>query len=263
MIIDFHTHIFPEEIAGKTIPYLERKGQVKAVSDGTKAGLLSCLEGNLIVDKAVVLPVVTSAKQFDSIIRFANEINQQESKLQSFGGIHPDSPHYIEDLKLIKEYGMKGIKLHPDYQGVYFNDIRYKRIVSKAAELGLTVVVHAGVDIGYPDDVHATPQMCLEVLHETECDKLVLAHLGGYAMWEEVERLLVGENVFFDTAFIAGVISGEQFQRIVKEHGADKILFATDNPWMSEEKMAAFITENIKDMQQLEKVLYKNALRLL
>ena len=82
-------------------------------------------------------------------------------------------------------------------------------------------------------------------------------------MWEEVERLLVGENVFFDTAFIAGVISGEQFQRIVKEHGADKILFATDNPWMSEEKMAAFITENIKDMQQLEKVLYKNALRLL
>ncbi len=263
MIIDFHTHIFPDAIAGKTIPFLEKMGGVKSVSDGTKDGLLKCLEGEITVDKAIALPVVTAPKQFDSIMKFAYEVNQQESKIQSFGGIHPDSPHYIDDLKLIQSYGMKGIKLHPDYQGVYFNDIRYKRIVSKAAELGLTVVVHAGVDIGYPDDVHATPKMCLEVLKETECDKMVLAHLGGYALWDEVEEMLVGQQVYLDTAFIDHLISPEQFKRIVKNHGADKILFATDNPWATETQAYHFVKENIKNEEDLEKVLYKNALTLL
>lgn len=54
----------------------------------------------------------------------------------SFGGIHPESENYKQELQEIKSLGMKGIKLHPDYQEMYFNDIRYKRLVSYASELG-------------------------------------------------------------------------------------------------------------------------------
>ena len=75
-----------------------------------------------------------------------------------------------EVLNRIKALGLKGIKIHPDYQGPFFNDIRYKRIVEKATELGLYITVHAGVDIGMPDPVHCTPNHVLEVLKDTESD---------------------------------------------------------------------------------------------
>ena len=84
----------------------------------------------------------------------------------------------------IKALGLKGIKIHPDYQGTFFNDIRYKRIVEKATELGLYITVHAGVDIGMPDPVHCTPNHVLEVLKDTESDHLILAHMGGWRLWK-------------------------------------------------------------------------------
>ena len=72
---------------------------------------------------------------------------------------------------------MKGIKLHPDYQDTYFNDIRYKRIISYATDLGLIISVHAGQDPKCPDNIHCTPAMAEEVLNEVEPEKLVLAHM--------------------------------------------------------------------------------------
>ena len=38
-------------------------------------------------------------------------------------------------LKELKHMGFKGIKLHPDYQETFIDDIRYKRIISYASEL--------------------------------------------------------------------------------------------------------------------------------
>lgn len=97
---------------------------------------------------------------------------------------------------------MKGIKLHPDYQDMYFDNIRYERIIDAASELGLITVVHAGVDPKCPEDVHCTPEMARKVLDDVKPEKLVLAHMGGNEMWDDVERYLVGQNVYFDTGVI-------------------------------------------------------------
>ena len=130
-----------------------------------------------------------------------------------------------KNYRHIKELGLKGIKLHPDYQDMYFNDIRYKRLVDYATELGLIIVVHAGLDPKCPDDVHCTPEMAAEVIDEVHPANLVLAHLGGNEMWDDVEKYLVGKDVYLDTAVVLDVIKEDQFLRIVRNHGADKIPF--------------------------------------
>lgn len=259
-MIDFHTHIFPEKIAGKTISFLAEISHTEPVLKACEADLRrSMKEAGL--KASVILPVVTKPSQFDSVNRFASLFT--EGELISFGGVHPDNENYKECLKMIKQYGLKGIKLHPDYQLTDFNDIRYKRIVDYASELGLIISVHAGVDIGYPDPVHCTPMMSREVIDEVKPEKLILAHLGGNNMWDEVEELLVGQNVMFDTAFCFGHIKEEQFLKIVETHGADKILFATDSPWASQREYANYLNGLPLNAKDKELIASGNAKKLL
>ncbi len=267
MIIDFHTHIFPDKIAENVIARLEKIGNVKAFIKGTESALhQSMIENN--VDVSVLLPVVTKVSQTESINRFAAGITEkykevQKGRLLSFGGVHPDSPTLKADIQQIKAYGLKGVKLHPDYQGIYFDDIRYMRALDYASEAGLISVVHAGVDIGYPDDVHCTPTMVKKVIHQVHPKNLVLAHTGGYDCWDEVEELLVGEDVFMDISFTLHRIGREQFCRILRRHGIERFLFGTDSPWSGQGKTQAMLNEMDLSEEEKEMIYWKNAARLL
>ncbi len=235
MIIDFHTHIFPDKIAAKTINFLAEKSGFHPYSDGTLSGLLEKMK-EAKVDLSVILPVVTVPKQFDSINGFAREINSAYSTgtpgLISFGGIHPDCEDIEGKMRAIKEMGIPGIKIHPDYQATYINDERYVRILEMARELDLIVVTHSGVDGGYRDEpVRCTPERVLELIRSVPHSKFVLAHLGASEMAEQTLSTLAGEDVYFDTAFVLKSTDGDTFKRFVEKHGEDKILFATDSPW--------------------------------
>lgn len=259
-MIDFHTHIFPDTIADKSIPHLAEVCKIAPFTDGKMSGLLRSTE-DAGLDCSVILPVVTAPKQFESIHRFAMQF--MEGKLVSFGGIHPDSEAYKEKLRWIKEQGFKGIKLHPDYQDTYFNDIRYKRIISYATELDLIVSVHAGVDPLCPDDVHCTPKMAAEVIDEVAPTKLVLAHMGGHEMYDEVERYLIGKDVYFDTAVVLDKMKQEQFLRMVRNHGTDRILFASDSPWAGQKEFVRCFHKLPLSNEEQEQILSKNAEKLL
>ncbi len=261
-IIDFHTHAFPGKIAGKTIEFLSKKGGIPAHTDGTAEGL-RCRLAEAGISLGVVLPVVTRPEQFESITGFAAQINEERNGLLSFGGIHPDSPDYKKELKTLSNLGFRGIKLHPDYQGVYFDDIRYLRIMEYASELGLIIITHAGVDIGFPDLIRCTPERALRVLREVKPEKLVLAHCGGWSLWEEVIDTLAGEPMYMDTAYSMGHISEEHFVTLVRAHGAERILFATDCPWGNPKRDAeTFLSMPLRAEEQ-ELILHKNAERLL
>ena len=48
MIYDFHTHVFPDKIASKTIDKLEGYANIKAYTDGTLTGLKKSMKaGNI------------------------------------------------------------------------------------------------------------------------------------------------------------------------------------------------------------------------
>ncbi len=233
MIIDFHTHMFPDKIARGTLEFLEEACKTKPYTDGTCRGLLASAD-HADVDICVALPVVTKPSQFSSVNEFAS--GYQEGKIISFGGIHPETDDYKAQLRQIRDMGFKGIKLHPDYQDMYFNDIRYKRIVSYASELDLIVSVHAGVDPKCPHDVHCTPEMAKEMLDQVQPSRLVLAHFGGNKMWDDVEDFLIGRDVYLDTAVVLDTMDEKQFVRMVRNHGADRVLFATDSPWRGQKE---------------------------
>lgn len=260
MIIDFHTHIFPEKIAASTVDYLAEICNTKPYTKATKESLLASMH-RADITLSVALPVATKVSQMDSINRFAAGF--QDGPILSFAGIHPDCEDYRKALLAIKQAGFKGIKLHPDYQNVYFNDIRYKRMIDFASELDLIIVVHAGVDPKCPQDIHCTPKMAREVIDEVAPKKLVLAHLGGNQMTGEVEEQLIGQPVYLDTAVVLNYLKEEEFIRLARNHGMDRILFATDSPWAGQTEFVEKIRKSALTEEEKEQIFSKNASRLL
>ncbi|MBQ1898513.1 MAG: metal-dependent hydrolase, partial [Ruminococcus sp.] len=102
MIIDFHTHVYPDKIAEKTIKALGEVAVVKPNTDGTVNGLIESMQ-SAGIDKSVILPVNTRAGQFDTITKFAKHINDTYDNLISFGGIHPDDDDITEKLRTLKD----------------------------------------------------------------------------------------------------------------------------------------------------------------
>ena len=248
MIIDFHTHTFPKKISAGVVEKLASVSHTMPFTDGS-AGALAASMRSAGVDWSVNLPVMTYAGQVEKV-NTSLIAQQEELRAQgiiTFGGIHPDYENYRGELRRLKDAGIPGIKLHPAYQGVDFDDPRVMRILDRANELGLIVITHAGIDIGLYDHDYCSVAQILRVLKEVRPDRLVLAHMGGWARWDAVERDLAGAPVWLDTAFAVGPVTpypgsdsapfrsmnleDADFVRLVRKHGADRILFATDSPW--------------------------------
>lgn len=262
MIIDFHTHIFPEKIAKSTIEILTEKGGVPPFSDGTAKGLVESLD-KAGVDFAVTLPVLTNPKSFDSVNRYAKEINDTSKRLISFGAIHPLCEDIDGKMKFLKNSGFSGVKIHPDYQGTYINDEGYVKILNAAREYDLTVVTHAGVDFAYPDDVHATAQLTKDLLRKAPHKRFVLAHLGGASMCEEFLEVLADEDVYFDTAYVLRFINEEILKKFISRFGDGKILFASDSPWSDVKCDVDILSSFNLNSETREKLFSKNAEKLL
>ncbi len=271
MIIDFHTHIFPDTLAPKTIPHLAGLCGIEPASDGTLAGLKASMK-NAGIDYSVVLPVVTNPSQFNSIQKFAAAINGRDG-IFSFGGIHPDCEEPEEKLSYIASLGLRGVKLHPAYQSVDADDPRYVRIVNAAIREKLLVTFHAGVDIGLPDPNYSAVEMLARLLDNidvslqapahTDQGALIFAHTGGFRMWDQVEALLVGRPVYLDISFSTPYLSDEQLIRIIRSHGADKILFATDCPWSDQKDYLAHFQALPLTDEEKACILWKNGAKLL
>lgn len=267
MIIDFHTHVFPDKIASQTINHLQTLAENKAYTDGTVNGLIFQMV-NAKVDVSIALPVLTKPSQFDGVNRFALSLNEEykdkSPRIISFAGIHPQCENIGDKMKFIKDSGFLGVKIHPDYQDTFINDEGYIEIIKWAKKLDLIVVTHAGVDDGYKGvPVKCPPNLFLETLQRTNHNKIVLGHYGGHKQWEEVLDLLCGKDVYFDTAYTLHEIDHDLFKKILNKHGEDKILFATDCPWRDmKEDLEILKTYNL-DKQTEDKILYKNALKLL
>ena len=244
MIVDFHTHTFPPKVAPKALEKLRIASGTDPFTDGTDAMLLESMQAAGI-DRSVVLPVATDPLQCDKINR--KNAEKQGMRLIFFGAMHPECADWKEELTRLAAMGFRGIKLHPVYQGVDFNDPKYLRILDRAGELGLTVVIHAGDDIGYPGVVRSSPEMIADALRQLGPVRLVAAHMGGWCNWERVVPLLAETGVYLDTAFSLGELQGsesgrfagsklslltpEAFVHLVRAFGADRILFGTDSPW--------------------------------
>lgn len=230
MLIDFHVHAFNEKIAAKAIAGLEATVHQKALTNGTIPETLQKMD-EWGVDHAVILSIATKPSQQTVINDWAAEL-QKNSRLIPFGSVHPDAPDVYDELERISALGIKGIKLHPDYQHFEVDEPRLFPIYQKAAELGLVVVFHAGLDAVSPEYIHCVPEAAARAHKAVPEMTMVLAHVGGYRLWEDVYKHLAGLDgeLYFDLSF-HNECPDELFRALIEKHGARRFLMASDCPW--------------------------------
>lgn len=266
MLIDVHTHAFPEAIAARTIEALkagimrEQNIQHPSYADGTVQGLLQSMDENH-VDRSIVLPIATKAKQTESILRYALDINQMNPEhLLSFGSLHPEREDWKELMHQMKRDGFCGMKLHLEFQGMDVDTKRMLAIFQEAEALKFYVILHAGHDIGLPEPVHCTPERLRHVMEYVSGSYIIAAHLGGWRMWDDVEKYLAGTPILMDTAFVVDYIDASQYKRIIEKHGADHILFGSDSPWERPVHTLEGLQALGPPQEAMDKICYQNAL---
>ena len=275
-----HTHSFPEKLAASTLEKLSAASHTRPFTNGTPGGLQASMR-EARVDLSVVLPVATSPRQVEHVNDASARLNEtaEETGLLSFGCMHPDYEGWREELARVKALGMKGIKLHPVYQGADLDDPRYLRILDRAGELGLVVVTHAGLDVGFPGVVRCSPEMVRRAVAQVGPVKLVLAHMGGWRCWDRVLELLPELPVLIDTSFSVGrmsplndgfyqeeelrLLDSRGFLKLVRAFGAGRVLFGSDSPWSGQKESLEWVRSQPLTEEERTAILGGNAQNLL
>lgn len=261
MVIDFHVHAFNPKIAEKAIGKLADIAKIEPYTYGLVEQTVTRFD-EWGVDKGVLLPIATKPSQHKIINDWSAQ--QDGGRFISFGSVHPDSEDAVEELANIKERGLHGVKLHPDYQNFMVDEERLEPVYCEIERLGLPVVFHAGYDCISPDLIHCPPERAINVCRRHKHMKIILAHLGGNDRWEQVYEVLAGidAELYFDTSFTMAC-PDELMERIISKHGSDRILFASDCPWESAGKLKKKILSLRISDDKKEDILGNNALRLL
>lgn len=280
--IDFHLHLFPDALAPRAMEKLTgitrsscavhpRLSQYPELyrdipyTDGTMDGTLRFLDEQQ-VDAAVMLSIATNARQQHNVNSFAAQVQRAcPGRLYAFGSVYPTADDALQELERVKSLGLPGIKLHPEYQEFFLDDPKVQPIFEACEALGLMVTLHMGYDVYSPHLMHATPKMAAAVHRRFPGLTLILAHMGGIFCWDEAERYVCGEDVYLDTGYTFGVMDPQQLLRMIKAHGASRILFGSDAPWQSPANAVRLLESLDPGLSDEEKALiyYKNAQRLL
>ncbi len=259
IIVDFHAHIYPAKIADKASCAIGDFYDVKMRYCGSPELLLE--SGRKIgVKYYIVHSTATKAAQVESINNYIIGEVKEHPEFVGFGTIHPDYENYEAELKRIKEAGLRGVKLHPDFQKFAVDTPAMDDIYDVIAKLKMPILVHAG-DYRYD---YSGPKRVLHVLQKHPDLIVVAAHFGGYTQWDESQKYLVGQNVYFDTSSSLWQLPIEQAMDMIHAHGADKFLFGSDYPmWDHEDELYNRFNKLPLTEEERKLILYKNAFRLL
>jgi predicted TIM-barrel fold metal-dependent hydrolase len=284
MIIDIHTHAFPDKVAAKAMETLEAMYGVKASSNGTVDALLAEM-GESGVDISVVLAVSTASRQVVSINTWVSSLYQlgdaSPNPLIGFGTIHPQFEGYHDEIQRMKELGIKGVKFQPSFQEFYPDDERMFPVYEELIKAGLIILFHAGDEIKPVENIYSTPERLAKMFDAMQGEitshdyrvhtgneqrntaKIVIAHLGGYRMWDQVEEHLLGRDLYFGASYVFGHLDSTRAARMIRSHGIDRILFGSDFPFSQQQRDIQAILDLDITREEKESILGGNAALLL
>lgn len=263
MIIDFHTHSFPERIAPRAIEILKQKINREPVTDGTASDLAFNMK-DWNIDVSVICNIATNPKQQENVNSYAIEVSKNFTNLKPLGSINPESENIENEIYRIIEAGLPGIKIHPDYMGHDIDEAIFDPVFELCAKKDLFIITHAGFDVCSPDHIHATPDMILRVIKKHPDLKLIAAHFGANCMWDEVLEKLCGQALWIDTS-LAYVEEHDPalLKKILLAHDPDRILYGSDCPWCPPYDNVKFIESFCLPDCLNEKIFESNARKLL
>ncbi|NLX63172.1 MAG: amidohydrolase [Clostridiaceae bacterium] len=254
-IIDFHAHVFPEEIAEKAVNHIGNHYKVPMHGKGILPDLVKSAEKSGI-DHIVIHSTATKASQVKSINDWI--ASHTSEKLIGFGTLHPDMADAEDEIERIIALKLKGIKLHPDFQGFNADDPKMYKIYS-LIENRLPVLIHCG-DARLDN---SSPRRIANVLDKFPGLTIIAAHLGGHSKWRESMECLVGRNLYMDTSSAIRYMDIDFAMRLIKEHGTKKIVFGTDYPIVYQaEELEVFYKLDLSETERKD-ILYNNAAEIL
>lgn len=259
MIIDAHAHIFPAKIADKAVAGIGNfYSELTMQMDGTVDSLISSGDKNGI-SKFLVQSVATVPGQVEGINNFiADSVKQYPDRLIGFAAMHPDYPEIEKEIDRSVAMGLKGVKIHPDFQQFNIDSEKAMKLY-EIIEGRLPILVHMG-DSRYD---YSKPHRLAKVLDRFPKLTVIGAHFGGWSEWDDAEEFLAGRNLFVDTSSSLYAMSPERAAELVKKFGSDKVMFGTDYPmWDAGEELERFYQIPLTDNER-EMILHENAERLL
>ena len=259
-IINAHCHIYPESIAERAVKGISDFYGIKIDANGMTSDLIK--EGERFnVVHYLIQSVATKPSQVKSINEFiASEVRAHPGIFTGFGTLHPDSEDLEGDLAHLLSLGLKGVKIHPDFQFFSLAEDRAIRLGEMIREAGLPVLTHCG-DFRYK---LSNPDQLRVFLDYLPGLTVIGAHLGGWSVWDEVEKKIAGQyDMYVDCSSCFRFMKKEDAVRLIRKFGAGRVLWGTDYPtWDCGSELELFDGLGL-DEDEKEKILFANAAQLL
>ena len=256
-IIDFHTHIYPDQIARSGsqsicdfygLEYCHTGSADILLREGEKAG----------ISEFVLLPVAIKPEHVRHINEFTAYEVREHKEFYGFGTIHADMEDILSEISVIESLGLKGIKIHPDTQRFAIDDKRLYPMYDMI-QWHMPVLFHCGD----PRYEYSRPERLKKVLRDFPKLQVIGAHLGGWSMFDKAFEYLKDANCYFDFSSCIMFMGKAETEKYIKGYGADRILFGTDFPsWDPSIEVDRFMSLNLTD-EEREKIAYINAEKLL
>lgn len=244
MIIDFHTHLFPESIcAGRecycqsdpAFDLLYRSPTSRLVSTPE---LLAAMDENGI-DRSVVFGFPwRSADLFRRHNDFImSAVQQHPDRLVGFGCFDPGSREAAQEAERCLDGGLAGIGELAFYRsGIESENLdQLASIMDLCRERSRPVLIHTNEPVGhdYPGKTPNTLAQIYRMVERFPANAIVLAHWGGGLFFfsllkKDVKHKL--RNVYFDTAASPFLYDAAIYRIAIQLAGIDKILFGSDFP---------------------------------
>ncbi len=252
-VIDMHAHIFPDRIASRAVVSIGGYYNIPMSGPGTVGGLLES-GGRIGVSKYVVHSSATNVDQVTTINDYVSGVISSNSKFIGFGTLHPGLVDPGAEVTRLIGLGLKGIKLHPEFQGFSIDDEDMLPVYS-AIEGRLPVLIHMGDE----NKDSSSPARLARILDLFPDLVVIAAHFGGYRMWDESMEYLIGRNVYMDTSSALAFLTPEKAVRMIRMHGVQKMFFGSDYPmWDHEEELERFLKLGLTE-EERELILSGNA----
>ena len=276
VIVDFHTHIFSDEMRSSRAAFLERDAWFATLYADPRHRLASAEDVVASMDAAGVDRTVVCGFPWrdGGLCREHNDyiieaVRCYPDRLVGFACVQPLDARDSQELERCIQAGLRGLgELGPDGQRF---DIEDPRIMAATAEVlqrhDLPLLTHSSEPMGhaYPGKGQTFPWKLVKLAQNFPDLKIVLAQWGGglpfYELMPEIREAC--RNVYYDTAASTYLYSFDIFPVAVRLVGAERILWGTDFPLLSQAKFLARVRASGLSDGELEAVLGGNASRLL
>ena len=258
-IADSHSHIFPAPLAEKATQSISQFYEIP-MTNVASAEVLLQQEKEAGIEVTLVCNSAVSASQVPSINRFIAEECKAHPEFIGLGSVFPGMDGWEEELDALCAYGLKGIKIHPDFQKHYIDDADGIPLDRECARRGLVVLFHMG-DNRYD---FSSPQRLLNLKRQVPDLIAISAHFGGYQAWDEALTMPVLDGIYYDTSSALMFIDQDRAKKIMDRFGTERFLFGVDFPmWTPKEELQRFLNFPLGLSQsEKENILYNNFAKL-